>query len=1126
MLDPEFRSMLAKYDVILMQETHLSPEDEEALVKLKGYVFLVQSRQTAEAWEKQHGGVCAFVRKGISVSKSLMSSPDILVLDLERLWIINAYILPEGSRFSHFTEVAPEEKLLETVRLCGLVDSTKKIVIATDANARTASESAMLDHPQRVSKDLIKNARGNRLLSLCKESNLVIINGTDLEMPQQGSFTSHQHNGSAVVDYFIVSAGILMTVRQMTVEDIALDPDLRWSDHSQLLLVLSGSAVTRTAIQQEQSVPLIIPESVIDKEADLRYKETLDSAQPPRERLEHFYGPAYYTREPLSVYTDGACSNNGKKEAVAGAGICYGIRSPRNLSLRVPGPGQITNNRAEVFAVLQVLMRESPDRPLLVYTDSQYVIKECCYWAARHLTTGWNIPNGDLLKDVCHLLKLRPASTRFIWVKGHNGTAQNEKADELAKVGLQKDKINDYCSITGPPWMVTLTEYVTEVKERVKVSTDLPENSEIKQTDEKEKGHIKIISHRGRSRVASIQEYNLEKLRKCKTNAQFWMLYKNWLDPKARDFELSLQQLHAEFKARMNESLVPSVQLNHQHLSYVKHLNAMLSEDNVDETEEGFFSRDIEEDDVAEAKEHIWEKNLNSAKGSDQVDFKEILNIPNDKIADFLNWCIRHKRAPSRWLIAVIIGILKQGKNANDPQGYRLIVLECCFAKLLAYIIDRRIRAYAETKNLLPWSQNGFRPGLRTTNNPFIVKTLIDKARAQKKPLYIAFMDWTNAFPSTDRPTMWTKLFSMGVKGPMIDWLRMLYTKMSYVVKVMGSHSDPFESGIGVITGNPSSPMLFDLSVSDMKVTPKPGDIKLDGVCVNHVSHADDTGLAATKAQSMQGHIGEFGDYSAKMGFECSILKSVVMVCNGDPEPEYVFMLHGGPLKKVTEAKYIGVYHQSGRGSRYRNHYEAFAEKAKKAAGAILHARTFVGKDMPLWDLRMLYAGRVEPYLSNGAELIPDNVASHRKLLEDVQHYFLRRMLSIQNRSSLEILFTETGIIPIKYRRIILLLKNMKYLVGLSHECLAWKALKEAFTLTEEGYNSLFMETMQVLESLPSPVIWNVPEFEKLNGAYFDALVEKVEKSMHNSIQQALMSSPRTSDSLKGRLEYDKKQRK
>ncbi|KAF5382394.1 hypothetical protein D9757_009790 [Collybiopsis confluens] len=591
-------------------------------------------------------------------------------------------------------EVAPEEKLLETVRLCGLVDSTKKIVIATDANARTASESAMLDHPQRVSKDLIKNARGNRLLSLCKESNLVIINGTDLEMPQQGSFTSHQHNGSAVVDYFIVSAGILMTVRQMTVEDIALDPDLRWSDHSQLLLVLSGSAVTRTAIQQEQSVPLIIPESVIDKEADLRYKETLDSAQPPRERLEQFYGPAYYTREPLSVYTDGACSNNGKKEAVAGAGICYGIRSPRNLSLRVPGPGQITNNRAEVFAVLQVLMRESPDRPLLVYTDSQYVIKECCYWAARHLTTGWNIPNGDLLKDVCHLLKLRPASTRFIWVKGHNGTAQNEKADELAKVGLQKDKINDYCSITGPPWMVTLTEYVTEVKERVKVSTDLPENSEIKQTDEKEKGHIKIISHRGRSRVASIQEYNLEKLRKCKTNAQFWMLYKNWLDPKARDFELSLQQLHAEFKARMNESLVPSVQLNHQHLSYVKHLNAMLSEDNVDETEEGFFSRDIEEDDVAEAKEHIWEKNLNSAKGSDQVDFKEILNIPNDKIADFLNWCIRHRRAPSRWLIAVIIGILKQGKNANDPQGYRLIVLECCFAKLLAYIIDRRIRAY------------------------------------------------------------------------------------------------------------------------------------------------------------------------------------------------------------------------------------------------------------------------------------------------------------------------------------------------------------------------------------------------------------------------------------------------
>ncbi|KAJ3809850.1 hypothetical protein F5876DRAFT_26883, partial [Lentinula aff. lateritia] len=66
-------------------------------------------------------------------------------------------------------------------------------------------------------------------------------------------------------------------------------------------------------------------------------------------------------------------------------------------------------------------------------------------------------------------------------------------------------------------------------------------------------------------------------------------------------------------------------------------------------------------------------------------------------------------------------------------------------------------------------SRQYFRPTYRTTNNPLILRTMIDKAKSLGTPLYFAYMDWTNAFPSTDRSVMWIKLFSMGVKGPMID---------------------------------------------------------------------------------------------------------------------------------------------------------------------------------------------------------------------------------------------------------------------------------------------------------------------------------------------------------------------
>ncbi|KAJ3910992.1 hypothetical protein F5877DRAFT_55738, partial [Lentinula edodes] len=119
------------------------------------------------------------------------------------------------------------------------------------------------------------------------------------------------------------------------------------------------------------------------------------------------------------------------------------------------------------------------------------------------------------------------------------------------------------------------------------------------------------------------------------------MLYKSWLDPKAKDFELSLNHLYTEFKTRLNTPVVPSLQLNHQHLSYLKHLEAMLPEANLDPTEQKFFSLTIHEEEVADAKEHVLECNLNSAIGSDSISYKEIMDIPNENIASFLNFCVK-----------------------------------------------------------------------------------------------------------------------------------------------------------------------------------------------------------------------------------------------------------------------------------------------------------------------------------------------------------------------------------------------------------------------------------------------------------------------------------------------------
>jgi ribonuclease HI len=77
------------------------------------------------------------------------------------------------------------------------------------------------------------------------------------------------------------------------------------------------------------------------------------------------------------VYTDGACSNNGKKNAKAGIGIYFGHDDPRNVSQRIEG--KQTNNTAELGAILHVYTILEKDilsgKKIGIVTDSIYAIR-------------------------------------------------------------------------------------------------------------------------------------------------------------------------------------------------------------------------------------------------------------------------------------------------------------------------------------------------------------------------------------------------------------------------------------------------------------------------------------------------------------------------------------------------------------------------------------------------------------------------------------------------------------------------------------------------------------------------------------------------------------------------------
>ena len=170
--------------------------------------------------------------------------------------------------------------------------------------------------------------------------------------------------------------------------------------------------------------------------------------------------------EEIIVYTDGSCLNNGKLNARAGGGIWLEEGSQHNRRIRIPGPNQ-SNQVGEIAAVVVALEKMPNYTPLIIKTDSKYVIEGLTTHLKKWIDQGWiGIKNSEWFKRAAFLLRRRTAPTRFKWVKGHNGELGNEQSDKLAKEGANKAEI-DEISLTIPDHFDLQGAKLTEITQAI-----------------------------------------------------------------------------------------------------------------------------------------------------------------------------------------------------------------------------------------------------------------------------------------------------------------------------------------------------------------------------------------------------------------------------------------------------------------------------------------------------------------------------------------------------------------------------------------------------------------------------------------------------------------------------------
>jgi ribonuclease HI len=106
------------------------------------------------------------------------------------------------------------------------------------------------------------------------------------------------------------------------------------------------------------------------------------------------------------------------------------------------GEAHTTNNRMELMAAIAAL--EALKRPCLVdiHTDSQYLRNGIMSWINQWKRNGWRtaerkpVRNVDLWQRLDAVLSRH--RVRWHWVRGHAGDARNERADRLARDGLEE----------------------------------------------------------------------------------------------------------------------------------------------------------------------------------------------------------------------------------------------------------------------------------------------------------------------------------------------------------------------------------------------------------------------------------------------------------------------------------------------------------------------------------------------------------------------------------------------------------------------------------------------------------------------------------------------------------------
>ncbi len=460
----------------------------------------------------------------------------------------------------------------------------------------------------------------------------------------------------------------------------------------------------------------------------------------------------------------------------------------------------------------------------------------------------------------------------------------------------------------------------------------------------------------------------------------------------------------------------------------------------------------------------------------------------NPLLKDLFNYILEYEDYPAEWALGLISPVHKGGPD--QVGNFRKISVLPAISKILENVMNNRLKFVDRVFKLEDPYNGGFKENSRTSDNIFILNSLIDQAKNSNSPLYVCFVDFRRAFDCINRKLMFYKLINQGYSSKTLRLIINMYSKTKASVKLHGLLSDTFEEMLGVAQGGVLSPYLFVSFLKDMsKLFSSMYGVKIDEtLTLCYLLWADDLVLFSNTAEGLQDHLDKLHQYCAKWQLIVNNLKTKVLIFNKRNTANVKFEIGGTPIEIATKYKYLGVMYSTVRQVDETKTY--ILNSCSRALFKIKRYGKQLGQLPPETALK-LFDSLIIPLIDYGSEIWYKESIINK--LETVHLRYLKRILKVRQQTSTLAVYGDLGRYPLKVRIQGNVLKYLHRLHNSPEDSVINKIVKMLQKYNDQGKSNWLTKAEKVFNN-----------FHACSGMHMEMFVSKSEMTVKSFIKSTL----------------------